>query len=84
MRCSTDARPRALRVEAGRKGGQIRAAQHIGMKQDALVKKLSTMTPLECFLMGRDYTRRRLDNRMQIAKREGFSEGYEAALKDSK
>lgn len=62
----------------------MRAATFGLERREVLLAKLAGKTALEGYVIGRDYTRHRLGNRIQVAKREGYAEGYEAALKDSR
>ncbi len=71
--CAANARPRASRVAAGRKGGLAK------VKTPTDYAAIGTLSPVEAFRLGRAVRKAWLGNRMQEARREGFAAGYEAA-----
>lgn len=56
----------------------MRAERLGALRRSTLPQLLADKTVLEAYAVGREYGRRRLDNRLQTAKREGFADGYEA------
>lgn len=88
IQCAGKGRDRASRVAAGRKGGNTRAERLGAMRQETLRHALEGKSALDGYALGREHGRRQLDNRMQTAKREGFSEGYtagyDAAMQDAR
>jgi hypothetical protein len=71
--CAAKARPRASRVEAGRKGGLSRRK----VQPDWVA--IADLSPAAAFLLGRSVRKVWLANRLQSARRAGYSAGYEAA-----
>lgn len=76
--CAAAARPRQSRVDAGRKGGTARGEHFRQIGRQQIRDRVAAMTPLEAFLDGCLYAKRLRSNRIQSAKREGFSDGYQA------
>lgn len=74
--CADKARPRQSRVEAGRKGGGKRSA--------GLWARIDALTARDAYRLGRKHQRADVGNRVQSARREGFAEGYEQALRDTR
>lgn len=74
--CADKARPRQSRVEAGRKGGGKRSA--------GLWARIDALGPRDAYRLGRKHQRADVGNRVQSARREGFADGYEAALRAMK
>lgn len=75
--CAAAARPRAARVEAGRKGGKSKTR---GVTDWVAIAALS---PVEAFKAGRSVKKAWLGNRMQEAYRAGYSAGYEDGYEQS-
>lgn len=75
--CAADARPRAARVAAGRKGGEAKVR---GVTDWGAIAALS---PIDAFKKGRSVKKAWLGNRMQEAYRAGYSAGYEAGYDQS-
>lgn len=69
--CAADARPRASRVAAGRKGGLAKR------KTPTDWAAIATLSPVEAFKLGRSVRKAWIGNRMQRAYRMGYSRGYE-------
>jgi hypothetical protein len=70
--CADQARPRASRVAAGRKGGLAKR------KTPTDYTAIATLSPVAAFKQGRAVRKAWLGNRMQQARREGYAAGYEA------
>lgn len=69
--CAAKARPRQSRVEAGRKGGGTRSA--------GLWARISALSPVDAYRLGRKHQRADVGNRVQSSRRAGYDAGYEAA-----
>ncbi|MDP3717123.1 MAG: hypothetical protein Q8T13_05055 [Acidobacteriota bacterium] len=78
--CSADVRPRQVRVLAGRKGGTSSGIRRRAISSDRIRQRVATLTPMQAFLLGRQYGKADIGNRVTTAKREGFADGYEAAI----
>jgi hypothetical protein len=79
-RCAALARPRASRVAAGRKGGRAGAEKRRGLRREQIRRRVADLAPTAAWLDGVKWGQRRLAARVQSARREGYSAGYEAAI----
>lgn len=80
--CAALDRPRASRVAAGRKGGQLRAERFWRIRLDEIRARVLTLSPLDAWRDGVRWARQRYAAKAQADRRAQFSAGYEAALKD--
>lgn len=73
-------RPRQSRVLAGRKGGTASGIKRRSISSVRIRQRVEGLTPMQAFLLGRQYGTADMGNRITTAKREGFADGYEAAI----
>ena len=78
--CAADMRPRQSRVLAGRKGGTASGIKRRASSSDRIRQRVADLTPMQAFLLGRQYGTADMGNRITTAKREGFADGYEAGI----
>lgn len=69
-----------MRVLAGRKGGRHSGAARRRESVEFIQRVTAGMTNTEAFLLGRKYGRTDDNNRAVSARREGYTEGFEAGL----
>lgn len=77
--CAAKGRTRASRIAAGRKGGLSSGIRRRGASRDRIAAMVASLTPLQAFWKGRQYGTGDESNRRQMAYREGYAAGYEAA-----
>lgn len=73
-------RPRQSRVLAGRKGGTASGVKRRFISSDRIRQRVDGLTQMQAFLLGRQYGKADMGNRVTTAKREGFADGYETAI----